>query len=64
MANKYNLANDRIYFIIGASMAAGRSFWMENGETGKGLKDKTVSLKISNDGKVGTFKFRGDNSAI
>lgn len=64
MADKYNIASDRIYFVMGASIAAGRSFWINGGQTGKGVKEQNVSLKISKDGNVGTFKIRGGNSGL
>lgn len=60
MATDFNIAADRIYFVIGASLAAGRSFWLDNTESAKGPKNNNVSVKISKDGLVGTYTFRGD----
>lgn len=56
---KYDSWDDFIYFIVGASIASGRVFWVgEDGNTNKGLSGTETSAKISRDGKVATLSTR------
>lgn len=56
---KYDSWDDFIYFVIGASIASGRMFWVgDDGKTNKGLSNTETSAKISRDGKVATLSVR------
>lgn len=55
---RFSMADDRIYFIMGASIAAGRAFWLKNQSSNKGLKND-FDTKLSKDGKVLTIKPKG-----
>lgn len=56
---KYDSWDDFIYFIIGASIASGRVFWVgEDGKTNKGLNSTETSARISRDGNVATLSVR------
>ena len=56
---KYDSWDDYIYFIIGASIASGRMFWVgDDGKTNKGLYNTETSASISRDGKVATLSIR------
>jgi hypothetical protein len=62
-ALKYDSYDDYIYFIMGASIASGRIFWVgEDGKTNKGLKDTDISTSLSRDGRVITISQRGRSS--
>ena len=58
---KYDSWTDFKYFVMGASIAAGRVFWVgEEGTTNKHLdrSETEISTSISSDGKVGTVKVK------
>lgn len=56
---KYDSWDDFLYFIVGASIASGRVFWVgEDGKTNKGLNDTETSASISRDGNVATLSVR------
>lgn len=62
---KYDSYNDFKYFIMGASIASGRMFWVgEEGSTNKGIKtDKEIISSISKDGNVAKLSMRtGDKN--
>lgn len=54
---RFDITQDRSYFILGATIAAGRSFWLLNQESNKYFKPVT----LSNDGTVLSLH-RGVNS--
>lgn len=51
-----------MYFVVGASLAAGRVFWVgSEGSSNKALKNENnenVEVYVSRDKKVGTLKVR------
>lgn len=56
---RFNINDDRSYFILGASIAAGRSFWLKNNESNKYYKNNNSgSVRISADKNVITL-YRG-----
>ena len=60
---KYDSYDDYIYFIMGASIASGRVFWVgEDGNTNKGLKDTSILTSMSRDGRVVTISQRRRSS--
>lgn len=60
---KYDSWDDFLYFIIGASIASGRVFWVgEDGETNKYLNNTETNLSISRDGNVATLSVRRLNN--
>lgn len=60
---KYDSWDDFLYFIIGASIASGRVFWVgEEGETNKYLNNTETNLSISRDGNVATLSVRRLNN--
>lgn len=62
IALKYDSWDDFMYFVVGASLAAGRVFWVgSEGDSNKALKnesDGTVEVYVSKDKKIGTLKVR------
>lgn len=62
IALKYDSWDDFMYFVVGASLAAGRVFWVgSEGGTNKALKNESnenVEVYVSRDKKVGTLKVR------
>ena len=62
LALKYDSWDDFMYFVVGASLAAGRVFWVgSEGASNKALKnesDGTVEVYVSKDKKIGTLKVR------
>ena len=62
---KYDSYNDFRYFVMGASIASGRMFWVgEEGSTNKGIKNNTeITSSVSKDGNVAKLSIRaGDKS--
>lgn len=57
---KYDSYNDFMYFIIGASIASGRMFWVgEEGSTNKKIKsDSELISSVSKDGTVARLSVR------
>lgn len=57
---KYDSYSDFIYFIMGASIASGRVFWVgDEGSTNKKIKTNTeISSSISKDGNVARLSLR------
>lgn len=55
---RFSIAEDRIYFIMGASIAAGRAFWLKNQKSNKEIKNN-FDTELSKDGKVLTIKPKG-----
>ena len=62
IALKYDSWDDFMYFVAGASLAAGRVFWVgSEGSSTKALKNENnenVEVYVSRDKKVGTLKVR------
>ena len=57
---KYDSYNDFMYFIMGASIASGRMFWVgEEGSTNKKIKsDSELISSVSKDGTVARLSVR------
>lgn len=57
---KYDSYNDFMYFIIGASIASGRMFWVgEEGSTNKKIRsDSELISSVSKDGTVARLSVR------
>ena len=57
---KYDSYNDFIYFIMGASIASGRMFWVgEEGSTNKKIRsDSELISSVSKDGTVARLSVR------
>ena len=57
---KYDSYNDFIYFIMGASIASGRMFWVgEDGSTNKKIRsDSELISSVSKDGTVARLSVR------
>ena len=57
---KYDSYNDFMYFIMGASIASGRMFWVgEEGSTNKKIRsDSELISSISKDGTVARLSVR------
>lgn len=57
---RFSIGDDKIYFVIGASMAAGRAFWIKNGESNKYTIQNKISVSLSKDTKVLRSKLRSE----
>lgn len=59
---KYDSWDDYFYFVVGASLAAGRVFWVgSEGDSNKQLKNNSnnnVSVYLDKDKKIGTVRVR------
>lgn len=57
---KYDSYNDFIYFIMGASIASGRMFWVgEEGSTNKKIRSNSELISsVSKDGTVARLSVR------
>ena len=57
---KYNSYNDFMYFIMGASIASGRMFWVgEEGSTNKKIRSNSELISsVSKDGTVARLSVR------
>lgn len=57
---KYDSYNDFMYFIMGASIASGRMFWVgEEGSTNKKIRsDSELISSVSKDGTVARLSVR------
>ena len=57
---KYDSYNDFMYFIMGASIASGRMFWVgEDGSTNKKIRsDSELISSVSKDGTVARLSVR------
>lgn len=55
---RFSIKKDIIHFAMGASIAAGRAFWLKNQVSNKEIKND-FDTKLSKDGKVLTIKPKG-----
>lgn len=56
---KYDSYNDYIYFIMGASIASGRGFWVgSEGDSNKNLKNTETIVSMSNNNRVARMSVR------
>lgn len=60
---KYDSYEEYSYFVLGASIAAGRVFWTKDGDTNKG--PILITESTSRDGSVASVSFKvGEGSAV